>query len=1351
MKSFFRKIPRPPLLIAVLLVTAAALLACGPVTQSEPQAQPTAQAAAQDTDPDPTPTPTPTSEPPKYPNLDTFLRDLVAKYEAGELSESEAAAKAPVYYQGSIFVDVDFSTDAEAVARWRKETGLNGLWPYVDEVDRWMEKNQIGVVLRPQPYRPPFIYAYVPVSKLGFLSQREGVTLVQPLQDRDGSFAASQNAASGASGSSGASGPTGASATEGGSGPVHPSWLDAEYDPYAQLGSKLGELVWRYDQGELTAEQVVDEYGSGHGSAVYVDIKLKPDPANTKAIAAWLRSKGVTPQDVDTHEVYTNVIVSDVPVSLLVDLIKQDPGMRLDPGMGFGFPGHTGRPTGLLPHVSPAPRSNNAQTTATSLVTSQGVTAHGAEAWHAATYKGAAIRVGIIDNGFDGFNNLMSTKLPPGYLVKSHCYKVTKDAAGEIDTISPAPTSVIGDCGGDEHGTTVAEAVVDMAPLVLLYISNAAAEVGNKNARTRFRETVDWMIGQNVQIINYSGSWPFLDGMGDGVSRVSNDLMDVIDAAVESGILWVNSAGNTTQRKWRGTLSDTTDHLGARHLNFVTGDDRNYITFVGSNREVTAELRWDDGWANADCDLDLYIYWESASGNIYPVRSSIITQSPFFASVPYERILNFNAAWSSGEYFLKIRQRLPRNPQRCVGVDWAQVYLWQPHTLEHASTGYSIGHPADSKNPGLLSAGAAKHSTTSIIQAYSTRGPTNETTSPDNTTNVERKKPELVGADCGYATYHPTEVTPGTNTPEPGSNCWFWGTSQAAPHLAGMAALVKERFPDYSPEQIAIYLKENAEQRLPPVPDNTDPNNIWGHGFALLPDPADIAGLSPAPSEIVVGQSSSFTLSANAPASTGVRVAVNYPEDTGNLAISSLGVGVCPGPGDYRLTALAGNTVSIKGCTAGTAQVRLYKRGSAQQDMLLQVYTVEVLGPPTNLSLSTVSGHDDRLSLDYTPSGPPHHYQFELYVSNKATGNYSFDNKTPPAIFAGVTRGYQYKARGRNCSDYNYNANTRCSGWSNYSPEIDFSAPSVAISGLVSSLALGGNDGFYAAASNLTVGQSYTVTMSTDDGGIGFNSSCLQTESRGFTPVVSSYNRSFILYACDAPGGTVTAQLRKGGASGNLIDTATFSITVAAASTTPPKTTGSTVRRTLNVRATTTVDVSGQFSGGVDRYAAASSNTTVATASITGSVMTITGVAAGRATITVTASNTTNAIGTATQDYPVTVTAAPAAGGPTIPAGGPSVNAWHDQTVRPGASVSLFGTGSPVDDDDDASYSWTQQSGTTVSLKNSITGPAYTSGLAGNAARFTAPSTAGTLIFRLTVTDHGTGISSWDELVITVS
>jgi len=47
--------------------------------------------------------------------------------------------------------------------------------------------------------------------------------------------------------------------------------------------------------------------------------------------------------------------------------------------------------------------------------------------------------------------------------------------------------------------------------------------------------------------------------------------------------------------------------------------------------------------------------------------------------------------------------------------------------------------------------------------------------------------------------------------------------------VAGLAALVRQRFPSYTPSQIVDYLKLNAQ------PVGVSPNNTWGYGLAKLP------------------------------------------------------------------------------------------------------------------------------------------------------------------------------------------------------------------------------------------------------------------------------------------------------------------------------------------------------------------------------------------------------------------------------------------------------------------------------------------------------------------------------------
>ena len=156
--------------------------------------------------------------------------------------------------------------------------------------------------------------------------------------------------------------------------------------------------------------------------------------------------------------------------------------------------------------------------------------------------------------------------------------------------------------------------------------------------------------------------------------------------------------------------------------------------------------------------------------------------------------------------------------------DWIQLVFWTVDPIQHHTRSGSITNPSESANPGMLAVGAAHWNDVHTIEPYSSRGPT-----PDG-----RVKPDLVGVDCGATALVPLNEY----------NNGFCGTSQAASHVAGLAALVRQRFPGYTPAQVASYLKDNAEQRQMP-----DSNNTWGHGFAKLPPPDGSVPPAPAPSK----------------------------------------------------------------------------------------------------------------------------------------------------------------------------------------------------------------------------------------------------------------------------------------------------------------------------------------------------------------------------------------------------------------------------------------------------------------------------------------------------------------------
>ena len=528
-----------------------------------------------------------------------------------------------------------------------------------------------------------------------------------------------------------------------------------------------------------------------------------------------------------------------------------------------------------------------------------------------------------------------------------------------------------------------------------------------------------------------------------------------------------------------------------------------------------------------------------------------------------------------------------------------------------------------------------------------------------------------------------------------------------------MAALIRHRYPTYTPTQVATYLKTNALVRGGSVP-----NHEWGNGFAYLPPRGAI---SPSPSAVALNTYTALTVNTNVP-SPGIGISLNEIGDTGNLSLTS----TCPGSTSLAARRIDADAIIIRGCRTGAATVKVYDPATSN---FLQTYTVNVTAVPaaapaassTAISKTLYIGDTETIEIARKFFGSVASYTAVSSNALEATASLTGHDLTITAKSAGSPT-ITVTAR-----------NSLGSATQTYNLTILTPVPPSSTGTI--------------AAQNLNVGDTTTVNVS---GYFSGNVDSYSVTSSDATKATAALNGPILTIAGVAAGSpTITVTARN---TTNAIGTAiqTFTVTVTSL---VPMASGSPTNQSVTAGASTTVGVSGYFTGAVDSYSASSRNTAVATASMNGSNLTITGVAAGSTTIRVTATNTTNAKGTAKQDYTVTVTATtttPTPGGPTIPTGGPSVNAGSDQTVARGATVSLRGTGAPVDDDDDASYSWTQQSGTTVSLKNSITGSAYTSGLAGSSAKFTAPSTAGTLVFRLTVTDQGTNISSWDELSVTV-
>ena len=534
---------------------------------------------------------------------------------------------------------------------------------------------------------------------------------------------------------------------------------------YPNLGSYLNQLVASVESGDLTDQDAASDSPIYSGGSVAVTIYLS---SNVDGVVEFLEDNGGDPRN--TGEDY---IEAYVPVSLLGQL-SQQPGVI--------------RVREIVP----------AQDTFGN-ITSQGVAHHRSPAWHTAGYDGQGVKVGVVDGNFDfkGYSSLIGTEL-------------TAPAAARCYTDVGQFTNNLADCeGGDNpnddynHGTALAEIVIDIAPEATLYL-------GSPLSPGDYRATIDWMVEQGVQVIAHSEG-TFFDGPGDGTSPFSNSRLRTVDAAVEGGIIYVNAAGNSGSAGWF-IQEPYTDSDGDGFIEFAPGDEINAIIVSEENsgRKITAQLRWKDTWLGASSDFDLYLArWDATSQQWITVAKSEDLQAGGSDHIPHEAVAYTTPA--AGIYGLAVEHYSGNVP------DWIQLLVWGS-SIQHY-TGYgSVGNPGESANPGMLTVGAARYWDTNTIASYSSRGPT-----PDS-----RIKPDIVGTDC-------------VDTFSYGTDRGFCGTSAAAPHVAGLAALVKQRFPTYTPAQIASYLKHYADPRHAPDPydsDSTDDiNNTWGHGFARLPAP----------------------------------------------------------------------------------------------------------------------------------------------------------------------------------------------------------------------------------------------------------------------------------------------------------------------------------------------------------------------------------------------------------------------------------------------------------------------------------------------------------------------------------
>ena len=365
-----------------------------------------------------------------------------------------------------------------------------------------------------------------------------------------------------------------------------------------------------------------------------------------------------------------------------------------------------------------------------------------------------------------------------------------RQAAGDLPANIVTQDLCAGEFGtAEDHGTAVAEIVHEMAPDAQLYLVCVGTEVDLAAAEAYAKS-------QGVSVINDSLGWegPYRD---DG----SGPIDAVVADARANGILWVNSAGNEAQTHWSGTYASN----GSAHQWSASGDIGN--TFVWPNgAAICGFLKWDE--------------WPGGRVRLRPLSRPLRLERGVAVSEDEQ-----------GEAAASRRSRDLRPPDErrrfsCVLGDprlhRSLEPAARPRQLEPAAR--VPGGGGKHRHAGLVARGAGRRRTVLAVaraRAVQFAGPDGRRT---REAGPRRSRQRVVRDVRGYSGACPSA---------------FAGTSASSPEVAGAAALVKQAYPRFAPDQIKDLLMRSARDLGAPGIDN-----VYGAGELQLPTPPDVVAPS---------------------------------------------------------------------------------------------------------------------------------------------------------------------------------------------------------------------------------------------------------------------------------------------------------------------------------------------------------------------------------------------------------------------------------------------------------------------------------------------------------------------------
>lgn len=285
-------------------------------------------------------------------------------------------------------------------------------------------------------------------------------------------------------------------------------------------------------------------------------------------------------------------------------------------------------------------------------------------------------------------------------------------------------------------------------------------------------------------------------------------IAQAVDAVKAMGVAYFSSAGNQDDQSYEAVFRDSGVPgfgSGSTRHDFDPGasvDSLMEVSIPGGARIIFV-LQWDQpafsvsGAPGSASDIDIVLY--SSSGQVLAAGSDNNVGGD-----PVELFVYQNRSGTTKTYQIGIEHKSGPLPGKVKFVYFGNMTINEFHT--HSSTSYGHANAA-----GARALGAARYSQTPEFgvspprrEGFSAKGGTailfDTAGSP---VNILRQKPEFVAPDGGDNTFFGSDYE---------GNGWpnFFGTSAAAPHAAGVAALMKQFDNTLDPDGIYAAMQDTA-------------------------------------------------------------------------------------------------------------------------------------------------------------------------------------------------------------------------------------------------------------------------------------------------------------------------------------------------------------------------------------------------------------------------------------------------------------------------------------------------------------------------------------------------------------